>query len=104
MQISPGSSDPNEMATQINPNPQAAGAADDLPPQPRQRRPGDVVNIYEEVPGARVAERPEGYLQSLIDRSARGEELSTEEVLDKLDYMRLERQRAAEAADEAAAQ
>lgn len=103
VRVSPGSSDPNEMATQVNPNP-GAGADADAPAQPRQRRPGEAFNLYDGDPGARVADRPEGYLQSLIEKSASGQELTPEEVLDKLDYMRLERQRALDSAAEAPAE
>ena len=94
------SSDPNEMATEIGPNPWQDNP--DLFPEPVEPgpRPGDAENIYELDPGERLAARgvTEEDIRELIRRSAEGETLSADEMLDKLDYMRLQRQQARDAA------
>ncbi len=85
--------DPSEMATEIGPNPWQDRPELYCPPEPPGPRPGDAPNLYEYEPGGWLAERgvTEADIRELVERSRRGELLTAEEILDKIDYLRARR-------------
>lgn len=95
VKVNPASANPDEAATQISPNAWEPRPADATGQRPREPRPDEVPDMFEKPPGERLKDKPEGYAEDLIERSRRGETLTEDEVIDKLDSMRVERKKMA---------
>lgn len=91
--VDPNTTDPNMMATTIGPAvPQPAVTLYDFP-RVQVPNPNAAADIFEQVPGARLLERgiDEGQIQRIIERSRLGEEVTADDMLDRIDAMRVQR-------------
>ncbi len=91
--VDPNTTDPNMMATTIGPAvPQPAVTLYDFP-RVQTPNPNAAADIFEQVPGARLLERgiDEGQIQRIIERSRLGEEVTADDMLDRIDAMRVQR-------------
>jgi len=95
VKVDPSTKDPAEMATQIGSNTDRVYQPAELAEQPRPGLAEGQVDLFENTAGTRLAERgiSEANIIALMEKSRRGEALTTDEMLTKIDYLRSLRSR-----------
>ncbi len=87
IKVDPGTKDPSEMATEIGLSPLQPNSLRNLPNETSVGLPKGQVDVFENNPGVRLLAEGEK-IEEIIAKGARGEKLTADEMLTKVDYLR----------------